>query len=167
MESTAYYYAIGFCLLCAVAYWLLRESGDPARPVDSITGEYLEPQPQSRRQELTAERTKIQRQLDTMQSPANRHDSGAAPYAEYEVAEQQARLGAIDQELSSLQASPAQRRQEELAEARDAILQQIEILQNPVGRGSKFARPPNVERELAKLQALLDGIEEELAELRP
>jgi hypothetical protein len=166
MEPTVYYYAIGFCLLCAGAYWLLRESGDPARPIDSITGGYLEPQPQSRRQELVEARAKFQRQLETMQSPAHRHDSDAAPYAEYEVAEQRALLDGIDQELSSLQAGPAQRRREELKEARDAILYQIDILENPVGRGSKFAHPPNVGRELAKLQDLLDGIDQELAELR-
>lgn len=98
------YYAIGICLLCAVAYWFLRETGDPTRPVDSITGEPLDPPPKSRRQELFAAREKIQRQIEILQSPVGNSGRNAPPYVEYELAELQDLLNGINEELSSLQA---------------------------------------------------------------
>jgi len=102
MVPTATYYAIGICLFCAGAYWLLRESGDPARPVDSITGEYLDPPPKTRRQELTEARAKIQRQIEILHSPV-RGGRNYEQYVEYELAELQALLDGIDEELAELQ----------------------------------------------------------------
>ena len=99
MQPIAYYYALGFCLLCAGAYWLLRESGDPGRPVDSF-GVPIEPPGKTRRQELLEARTKIQRQLEILQSPVGRQRVNMAPYVEYEMAELQALLDDVDKELA-------------------------------------------------------------------
>lgn len=161
----AYYYVIGICLFCAGAYWLLRKSGNPDRPIDSITGEYLDPPPKSRRQELLEARAKIERQLAILYSPVSRADAVPPPHVDYEKAELQILMDGIDEELSLLQAGPGKARRDELTQAREAILHQIEILQSPVGRGGRSA-PPNVEPELARLSALLEEFDAELTELR-
>jgi hypothetical protein len=94
-----YYYAIGTCLFGAVAYWFLRETGDPARPIDSITGEPLKPPAKTRAQELTEARGKILRQIEILQSPVGSSPRNAPPYVEYELAELKALLDEIDEEL--------------------------------------------------------------------
>ena len=108
MEPATYYYAVGFCLLCAAAYWFLRETDDPTRPIDSITGQPLaapKPRPPSRREELIAAREKIERQIEILQSPVGGGSlRNAPPNVEYEVAELGALLNEIDEELAELKA---------------------------------------------------------------
>jgi hypothetical protein len=97
----ASYYVIGICLFGLASYWFLRETEDPARPVDSITGEPLKPPPKTRHQELTEARANVQRQIEILQSPVGRQRVNASPYVEYELAELHALLDEIDGELSS------------------------------------------------------------------
>jgi len=57
---------------------------------------------------------------------------------------------------------PPKTRHQELVEARDKVLRQMEILQSPMGSGSRNA-PPNVEYEMAELNAVLEEINAELS----
>ena len=93
---------MGVCLFGLAAYWFLRETGDPARPIDSITGEPLDPPPKTRRQELIEARAKIERQIEILQSPVGRQRVNASPYIEYELAELQALRDGINEELAEL-----------------------------------------------------------------
>jgi hypothetical protein len=60
---------------------------------------------------------------------------------------------------------PPKTRHQELVEARDKVLRQIEVLRSPAGSGLRNA-PPNVEYEMAELNAVLEEINAELSAAR-
>ena len=86
-------------MLCLAAYWFLRETDDPTLPIDSF-GQPIKPPPQTRRHELIKARDNIQRQIEILKSPVGSSARNAPPYVEYELAELNALLAEISDELS-------------------------------------------------------------------